>query len=79
MTSTSATGDVDWEEDGPGDAASDKHNDDGHAKESEEEVCVNGLMLKSIGIGYLPEGANPVEQTGWKRLGALPRQVRSVD
>jgi hypothetical protein len=62
----STSSDVDREQDGHGNAGANEHDDHGHAKESKEEVCIQRLVLESIGIWDLPERANPVEPACWK-------------
>ena len=66
---------VDGEEDGPGDAGPDEHDDYGHAQEAEEEVCVKGLVLEGVGVGDGEEGTEPVEPSCWEGGGAVSSEV----
>lgn len=56
-----ATRRVEREQNGPGDAASDKADDDGHAQVAQVEERVKGLVLEGVDIGNLPKRAEPVE------------------
>jgi hypothetical protein len=62
------TSDVDWEQDRPGYASADEHNNHGHLEKSEEEVGIERLMLECIGVGDLSERFNPIEPSIWQRL-----------
>ena len=66
-----AAGDVDGEEDGPGYAGADEHNDHGHLEEAEEEVGIERLVLERVGIGDFPKWGDPVEPPGRERLGSF--------
>ena len=60
---SATTSSIDWEEDRPSDAAADKADHHKHSHVSQEQVRVDRLVLKSIGIGDLPELAEPIEHT----------------
>ena len=64
LLSFATTSSIDWEEDWPSDAAADKANHHKHLHIAQEQVGVNGLVLKNIGIGDLPGLAEPIEHTG---------------
>ena len=51
-----ASGRIDGEEDGPSDAASDKADNDGDLQVSQQEISVDGIMLKHEGVRHLVEG-----------------------
>ena len=68
----STSSDVDREQDGPGNASPNEHDDHGHAKVSKEEVSIQRLVLESIGIWDLPERSNPVEPSCRKRFCTFP-------
>lgn len=71
LLSSGTTSSIDWEEDGPSDAAADKTDDHKHLHVSQKQVRVNRLVLKSIGIRDLPELAEPIEHTSWQCRCAL--------
>ncbi|KFZ14047.1 hypothetical protein V502_06294 [Pseudogymnoascus sp. VKM F-4520 (FW-2644)] len=62
---------VDGEQDGPGDEAAEEADGDEDAHVAQEQVGVERLGLEHIGIGDLPEGAEPVEHASWELWGAL--------
>jgi hypothetical protein len=64
--------DVDGEENRPCDAGSNEHDNHRHSKESEKEVGIEGLMLKSVGIGDFPYGWDPIEVAGGQVWRTLP-------
>jgi len=66
LLSSGTTSSIDWEEDGPSDAAADKTDHHKHLHVSQEQVRVNRLVLESIGIGDLPELVKPIEHTIWQ-------------
>lgn len=41
---------VDREENGPGNATTDKADDDGNAKIAQEEVSIQGIVLQHVGV-----------------------------
>ena len=60
LLATTTSG-IDWEKDGPSDAAADQADGSDHAQVAKEEVRVERLVLKSVNIGYLPEILDPAE------------------
>jgi hypothetical protein len=44
LCSTAATGCIDGEQDGPGQAAANNANDDDHSKETQEQICLQRGM-----------------------------------
>jgi hypothetical protein len=48
-----AAGGIDWEEDGPGNAAADEAYYHRDFQEAEEKVAVEGVVLQDVGIGNL--------------------------
>lgn len=61
-------GNIHWHSD----TSADEHYDHSHAEESKEEVGIERLVLKSIGIGDLPERAYPIEESCWEGCRAFP-------
>ena len=61
FTAFTFTSNVNGKENRPSDDSANKHDDDNHSKESKEEVGIERLVLESICIWDLPEGANPIE------------------
>jgi len=57
---------VDWEQNGPCQDAAEEGDRCADAKITKEKIGVEGLVLQSIGVGDLPEGAEPIEETGWE-------------
>ena len=57
-----STGGIDWEQDGPGDAATDQADDHGNLEISQQEKGVDGLVVQDVAIRDLEKGANPIEQ-----------------
>ena len=66
---------VDGEQHRPGDAHADKGHRRADSEEAKEQVGVETLMLQRIGIGDLPEGAEPVEDAPGELRAALTVQV----
>jgi hypothetical protein len=54
----------DWEQDGPGHAASNEANDRGDLEETEEQVAIHGMVVQHIAIRDLVERADPIEPSG---------------
>lgn len=67
---------VDGEKNGPCNTATDETDRASNAQEANKEVGVEGLVLKSIDIGYLPKGAEPVKEA--TREGRRPFTVKRV-
>lgn len=61
LTKSLATSGVDGEQDGPGDAERYKRDGGSDSEVANEQISVETLVLKSIGIWELPERAEPVE------------------
>lgn len=57
------TSGIDRKKDRPSDAAADKADHHKHLHIAQEQVGVDRMVLKSIGIGDLPERAEPIEHT----------------
>ena len=56
-----ATGEMQGEENGPGDEASDKANVAQDLDEAQEEEAIEGAMVQHHGIGNAKKGHDPVE------------------
>ena len=58
-------------EDRKSDDTSDETDDIGYLEETEQEVAIDRAMGQYVSIWRLGEFTDPVEKTGWKRLGAF--------
>jgi hypothetical protein len=74
---SAATSSIDWEEDWPSDAGADKADHHKHLHISQEQVRVDRLVLKSIGIRDLPKLAEPIEHTSRQGRSALSEKKTS--
>lgn len=62
---------VDCKKDWPGNQRTKERDSRADTNESQEEVCIERLVLERVGIWDLPEGAEPVEEACWKSWGSL--------
>lgn len=69
---TTATGSVYREQDGPGDTATNEHDCRCQLKESQQEVRIQRVMLKNVGVGELVHRSDPAPRAGGGFWGALP-------
>jgi len=73
---TSSTSSIDGKQDRPRNGAANQERDDGHLKEAQEQVAIEGVMLKNIVVGSLEESAEPAEQSIWELWRALSGVTR---
>lgn len=57
----SATCGIDGPKDWPSDGTTHQTADDSYLEKSQEEVCIEGVMVEDICIGYVVELADPAE------------------
>lgn len=50
---TTTAGGIDWEQDGPSDAATDEHDSGRQLQESQQEISIQRVVLENVSVGEL--------------------------
>lgn len=62
---TTTSRDIDWEQDGKGNAASDQTSNDSHLQETQEQVAVQRVVVQDITVRNVEKVAEPCKDSIW--------------